>query len=162
MDIFILIVVIVMLVALLGLALVIKKSGKEAEFPYRKAKYFMTPAEQTLFVVLQQVVPAHFYIFSQVSIRSLLDTDKRGKEYLHYFNRISSKSVDFVLVEKSTMEVALVLELDDRSHSYPDRMRRDETVNAAFKAAGVRMLRVMNQRSYDLETVKSEIGRALA
>jgi very-short-patch-repair endonuclease len=87
----------------------------------------------------------------------LLLVDRGRKDYMHHFNRIRQKSVDFVLVDKSSMTTTLAIELDDRSHNYPDRIRRDEMVNQAFRAAGLPLLRITNQRTYDESTVQHTI-----
>ena len=157
MELLLPIVIVILLITLTTLAFVMKRSGKEVDFPYRKNVYFMSQAERDFFHVLQRVVPERFYIFSQVSLNNLLLVDRGRKDYMHHFNRIRQKSVDFVLVDKSSMTTTLAIELDDRSHNYPDRIRRDEMVNEAFRAAGLPLLRITNQRTYDERTVQRTI-----
>ena len=43
-----------------------------------------------------------------------------------YFNKISSKSMDFVLVDKSDCRIKLCIELDDSSHTtyYKDTLKK--------------------------------------
>lgn len=63
---------------------------------------------------------------------------KRG--FWKAFVRISSKHVDFVVVD-SNFGIVGCIEIDDRSHQKKDRAKRDVFVNRAFKAAGVPLMR---------------------
>jgi very-short-patch-repair endonuclease len=56
-------------------------------------------------------------------------------------NSAASKSVDFAIVDHAG-GVMLVIELDNRSHDRPDRMRRDQEVRAVLAHCGVPLVRV--------------------
>lgn len=164
MDLFFIAVSIVV-VALIILAFFVKKSGQKTAqeiSPYIQKQYFMTNAEKDFFLLLTRIIGDRYYIFSQVSVNSLLTIDRSGKEFIHHLNKIRQKSVDFVLVEKNTMRTLLVIELDDRSHLKPERVARDQFLDAAFAAAGLKLLRIPNQRQYDYSALSQQINAALA
>ncbi len=48
-----------------------------------------------------------------------------------------SKSVDFAVVQMTTGNVVLVVELDDQSHNRPERRDRDMFVNSALELSDV-------------------------
>lgn len=56
-------------------------------------------------------------------------------------NRAAPKSVNFAIVGHAG-GVVLVIELDDRSHDRPDRMRRDQEVRAVLAHCGLPLVRV--------------------
>lgn len=163
MDLFF-IVICVILATLIILAFFVKKSSQATKelSPYIQKQYFMSNAEKDFFLLLTRIIGERYYIFSQVSLNSLLTVDRQGKEFIHYLNKIRQKSVDFVLVEKNTMRTLLVIELDDRSHLKPERMARDQFVDATFAAAGLKLLRIPNQRQYDSTALSGQINTALA
>ena len=60
------------------------------------------------------------------------------------FNKIRSKHIDFALADEDTNIIALI-ELDDKSHERPDRIERDEFVNAVLKNTGYVLLRTYGE-----------------
>lgn len=77
-----------------------------------------------------------------------------------HFSRIAAKCVDFVLCEPAELHPRLVVELDDASHSRPDRQRRDAFVDAALAAAGLPILHVRWQRRYEVARLAADIQAA--
>lgn len=116
-----------------------------------------TAAEWRFFKVLRDVVGAEVHIMGKVRIADLLNPSPSlfGRRRQQAFWKISSKHVDFVLVDPSTGAVLAAIELDDRSHQRSDRRSRDRFVNSAFESAGVRLLRVPVQRQYEPAAIAS-------
>lgn len=77
------------------------------------------------------------------------------------FTRIGAKHVDFQLCNPSSLSVALVVELDDRSHQTMDRGARDSLVDSALWAAHIPVLRLPARASYVPAQVREEVTRAL-
>lgn len=157
-----LIVIVIGGLALLLLAWRIKQSGQATALPYQKKQYLLSRAEHDFFSILQRLFADQYYIFPQVSLNSVLYVDRRGGEFVHYFNKIRQKSLDFVLADKVYLTPLLVIELDDRSHTAPGRVARDQFVDSALNMAGVRFLRVPNRRVYDVPELERQIRTALA
>lgn len=96
----------------------------------------MTPAEQKMYQQLEQQYGDQYYIFPQINLDKLVEvTDKTN--YYHYFNKINRKSVDFVLADKNTFETVKVIELDDYTHQFEKRKKRDSFVNELFANIGL-------------------------
>jgi very-short-patch-repair endonuclease len=51
--------------------------------------------------------------------------------------KVASKSVDFAVVELTSGDVVLVVELDDRSHDQAERRERDRFVNSVLEYSGI-------------------------
>lgn len=60
--------------------------------------------------------------------------------WMECFNKIKSKHIDFALADEDSEIVALI-ELDDSTHSRPDRAERDEFVDAVLYKCGYTLLR---------------------
>lgn len=86
-------------------------------------------------------------ICPKVRLRDLIEP-KDGKNQT-LVNKIQSKHVDFVLVNRN-MDVIGVLELDDSTHDRPDRQQRDSFVRDALEGAGITMIQT---RSITPETL---------
>jgi very-short-patch-repair endonuclease len=128
--------------------------------PYRQRDNFLSAAELNFFHVLNRVAGNHFHVCTKVRISDLLYVVQRRSNMGHA-NRIDRKHVDFVLCDPKTMQPALVIELDDASHQRKDRQDRDKLVDGAFTTAGMSILHVACQRSYNDEELKQQIRVAL-
>ena len=131
-----------------------------SRLPFRLRDHFLSPAELSFFHVLQGVVRQRCYIATKVRISDLLYVVQRRNNMQHA-NRIDRKHVDFVLCDPNTMQPRLIIELDDSSHARKDRSDRDAIVDAAFAAAGMRVLHVVARRAYSPNEIEQLIGNAL-
>jgi hypothetical protein len=124
-------------------------------------KYFVTNAEADLFRVLRSVVGDSGHILAQVSMGQLLwfpgnRQSNPGRQ--GWKNRVTAKSVDFVVCDPSTLRPFVAIELDEPSHDRPDRQWRDEQVEAILRAAGLPLVRFRTARAYDTRIVFSQIA----
>lgn len=125
----------------------------EQYYPYHKRQYFMTAAEYAFFKVLQEAVQDKYFIVPQVTLSNLVDVNDGYKWNKSYRSKIDKKSVDFVLFNKGGYTPYLAIELDDSSHSRLDRMERDDFVQNVLQRAGIRLERVKNAYSYDVQEI---------
>jgi very-short-patch-repair endonuclease len=132
---------------------------KRQDFAYLKKDSLLTEAEKSFYVVLQNVVGDSYLLFSQVSLLEILSVPDGLNRSDHYsaLNKIQSKHIDFLLCEKESTRPLLVIELDDSSHSRPDRIKRDEFLDEAFQGAGLSLLHVRVAYEYDREALKQQI-----
>ncbi|QQS61527.1 MAG: DUF2726 domain-containing protein [Candidatus Moraniibacteriota bacterium] len=140
-----------------------KKKKQEGILPYKKRESLLTPTEKEFFVVLLEVVSDTYFIFPKVRMSDIVSIPKmRNKEYYHFFNKIQSKHVDFLICDKETIEPILAIELDDSSHQKPSRQSRDSLVNAIFESASLPILHIPTTHLYEKNVLSAEIGRALS
>lgn len=112
------------------------------QYHYRAKSHMMTRAEERCFRSLERKYGAKYYIVPQVHLSALLEHRIKGQNYRGAFSHINGKSVDFVLLDKKTLEVVCAVELDDHTHARADRAERDREVERIFEEAGVRLVRV--------------------
>lgn len=129
-------------VAIIGL-LIIERilDSRRAKYQYRAKKHMMTRAEEKCFRKLQSDYGNKYYIVPQVHLSALLDHRVKGQSFRGAFAHINGKSVDFVLLDKNTLEVYCAVELDDPTHNREDRILRDKEVERIFAEAGVKLVR---------------------
>lgn len=126
-------------------------------YRYKSNRYLMTRSENAFFSALQKAFGDHYLIFSKVRIADVLTPDYRNatKVWWRAFVRISSKHVDFVLIDKRTRKITACVELDDASHRRLQRKKRDALVNAAFQSAQLPLLRIPAAKYYDTQHLQS-------
>ena len=102
--------------------------------PYFKKRAVLNEKEQVLFHRLAEAMPNHI-ILAQVRLADIVGV-KKGSNWQKWFNKISRKSVDFVICEKSFVVLACV-ELDGKTHSQEDRKKADQSKDESLQAAGI-------------------------
>ena len=134
-----------LLVALLSGQLQRTRPGRTAS-QYRRAPSLLTSAEGQFYLALKQAVGPMAIIQCKVRLADVLlaaDGDIRA------FRQVSQKHVDFVLCDFRNFQPLVGIELDDRSHARPDRMRRDAFIDAAYASAGLPLVHIPVQAHYD-------------
>ncbi len=128
-----------------------------SEYPYRKAESLLTRCELAFFHQLLAEADGRLLICPKVRLADLFQNVTSDAAR----NRINQKHVDFVLCCPDTLAPALVIELDDSSHTLPDRQERDVFVNTCLKGAGIPIARERARRSYDPNAIRKLIASAL-
>jgi len=118
--------------------------------PSKKYKYkrrdLLTKPELKFFIKLQEYAEEQsLLVFPKVRLADILKPDERQNRWQAAFNKIKSKHVDFVLCDKTTLEIKYIVELDDKSHERPDRKERDAFVDS-----------IMAQCKYEIIHVKTD------
>lgn len=160
-----LLIVVVALIALAILAILkakLRGSGKAGVYYLRKSLF--TPAERSFLGVLEANLPSGVRLFGKVRLEDILGV-KAGLEpgeRQAARNRINRKHVDFLLVRVSDLAPLAGIELDDSSHEAEDRQQRDRFVDSAFASAGLPLLHVPVQKSYNPAEVKAKVQGLLS
>lgn len=135
------------------------KGGKGAnlhEFPYFLRDDFLSPAEQSFYLVLKHVFSDRVLISTKVALSDLFVVRSNDRSKFRTFtNKIDRKHVDFLLCDPKTVRPLVGIELDDKSHQRSDRKIRDEFVEMVFKAAKLPLLRFPTKRAYSTSELAS-------
>ncbi len=165
-NVFIIVCVLLVIVAIALAALKAKGAGQEStaklDFYYLK-KSLYSPAERSFLGVLEILNYDGVTISSKVRLADIFGI-KRGLERgdrQRALNRISAKHVDFLLTKRATGEPLLGIELDDSSHEAADRAARDSFVDAVFASAGLSVLHITARATYDPKEIHCQLQEAL-
>lgn len=132
------------------------------KLPYLKKAYLLTRTEKEFYDVLAEITQGHFLLFSKVRMADLfLLPSMNNSEYYHYFGKIKSKHVDFLLCSKDCVEPLLAIELDDSSHAREDRIARDIFVDKLFEEAHLPILHIRVASSYNGRVLFDQIRTAI-
>lgn len=131
------------------------------EFPYQRRDRLMTEAEGSFFQVLELALPADQYrLFGKIRVEDLISV-KTGLERQarqSFRNRIKSRHIDIVIVERKTFRPVWAIELDDKSHDSAKRQERDAFLDSALQAAGLPLVRFKAKRSYTTADIQKTLG----
>lgn len=114
------------------------------KYSYFAKKQIMTNAEKVFYDKLLATVGENYYVVPQAHLSMFIDHKVKGQNWKAAFSTINGKSVDFLIVEKTTQKPALAIELDDYTHSRPDRVKRDAIVQEILSRAGIPLERYAN------------------
>lgn len=136
------VVILIVVVAVLLLLAARKSSARRKIADEEWPVYADTPLslpEQSFYFRLKQALPEHV-VFAQMQYSQFISIKPGSEHWQAWRNRLSQKSADFVICDKS-MAVQAVIELDDATHARADRRESDRVKEAALKAAGIRLIR---------------------
>lgn len=134
---------------------VIIKSNNYKE-DYEKKEYLLTPTELKFYKLLKTITDElNYTLFTQIALYEIVNC-KNFKN----FNKIKSKSIDFIITEKNC-KIKLCIELDDKTHNTNKRIERDTFINDMFKELDIKLLRIPVQNFYNLEELKQKIQESV-
>ena len=132
---------------------------KSEILPYRLRQEFLSPAEMAFYRVLTEMVKDHLYICPKVALLDLFFVT-RPNENVNYANKLQRKNVDFLLLRRDNLKPTLGIELD-----YPkqvDHGPSDNFLDNLFAAAGLPLVHVVVQQTYDIYALASRFREARA
>lgn len=131
------------------------------QLPYRQRDDFLSASELSFYRVLAMGLNGSFIICPKVNLADIFFV-ARHHQNQSYRNKIDRKHVDFLLCDPSTMKPIVGVELDDASHSRPDRQDRDRFVDQVFEVAGLPLLHVPAASGYNPQQLAQLVHDAVA
>ena len=115
---------------------------------YAKRDYLLSQNELKFYKLLKGITTKYnLLIFTQVTLYEIIN-NKNSWNYAD-FNKIRSKSIDFVITDVNT-KIKFCIELDDPSHLKEQRIARDNFIDSLFRDLGIKLLRIPVQSYYNL------------
>ncbi len=114
-----------------------KSSAKEdqaSELVYQLRSPLFTPAEKVLYTALSEAVFDNQLVFGKVRVADVLQpaAGLSKSRWQAAFNRISAKHFDYVICDKDTLSILIAIELQDKSHHQPHRLKRDQFLKGSL------------------------------
>ena len=137
-----------------------KENNNNYKFYYKPRIYITTLNELKFYNVLLEIAKElDLILFAQVSLYSIISVNERlnKSNQQKYFNKISRKSIDFVMVNKENCKIKLCIELDDTTHLKNQRKERDNFINELFEELNIPLLRYPCYNIYYKNTLKEKI-----
>jgi very-short-patch-repair endonuclease len=74
-----------------------------------------------------------------------------------WWNKISRRSIDFVICDTATLRPLVAIELDEPSHTSPQRQTRDDEVDKMIAGSGLPFIRILTSRGYETRELEATI-----
>lgn len=146
---------IVPVILVLMLRWLVCKSHKQMFLPYKKQKYLLTRSEYDFYRVLKPIAARNGWVICpKVRLADVVYVKEQGKGWNTYFGKIAQKHLDFVICNRS-LQPLFAVELDDKSHSRADTIRRDMEKNKILEASGFTLVRIKTRKTYDIEATEA-------
>lgn len=129
---------------------------------YKAHENFMTENELKFYHFLIKVIveikeryELNLRIFAQVAVNRIIDVNNERKMN-ELFDKISMKSIDFVIFEENTNKIKCCIELDDETHQNEKRIERDRILDQIFKDT-IKLIHIKRSEFYDFEETIKQI-----
>lgn len=126
---------------------------EEEIYSFYRRKYLFTKNEFYFYKQLQKISEEkNLILLAKVRLADFVEVTSKS-DYMKYFAKIRSKHIDFLLLEKETLEIVTAIELDDNSHSN----EKDEFKNKLFEQINIPLIRCKG-----IGTVEEQLQTILA
>ena len=129
--------------------------------PFVRVGSILTNAELNYYKALKKAIGDQAIICPKVRLADFLQVPNFTKNPMRYFNMISSKHVDFLICEATTMSPIFIIELDDPSHNRPKNRESDIFKNNAFNTAKIEIIRVPVASTYNIDKMAHDLNPRL-
>lgn len=141
-----------------------KKGNKEIatdEMPYQLKDSVLTEKEKEAYKIIKEYCNNHeLEVLIKIRLADFITTkrENKSKDFYTWFNKISAKHIDFLIVQKETFRPLMAIEVDDTTHNRKDRQQRDEFINKVYSKVGLPIYHCWNLQK---ETMITEIENTL-
>jgi len=123
--------------------------------PYILNPHLLTKREADFFDMLRPIAEKYsLYICIKPRMADFISVTlpqyEKGSKFWTYFNHISAKHIDFLLIDKTSKPI-VGFELDDKTHQRSDRAVRDLLVKDIYKMVGLKTFHLLHYSPEILE-----------
>lgn len=119
-------------------------------------KSLMTNYEKIFYEKLSGLSEEYF-IIPQVNLAAIVEKKSNIPYHTELF-----RNIDFGIFDKYTNEVLLLIEINDKTHNYNSRKKRDNSVRTICEEAGIKIITFYtsypNETEYVINRIKKEIN----
>ena len=136
---------------------------RAAERPYDAATALLPPAQHRLLDALQTALAPDCVVFPRVRLGDVVRVRRRtrGRRRQVALARIADVGVDFVVCAAEDSKVLAVVELEEPGHRSEADRARGRLIDSVLGAAGIPVVRVAAQETYDTRTLRDTVRGSL-
>lgn len=127
-------------------------------YNYKARPFFFSKAENAFFQTIKtNTILKDYPVFPKACLIDILNPENSQSAR----NKIDRKHIDFLVCKPNYFNPLICIELDDKTHQRPDRQERDYFINTALKNAGIPILRIPVQQTYNTKKLNEYIQQAI-
>ena len=133
------------------------KSKNEPEKKYQ-SKQLMTQCEKYFYDILVENFSKDYLIMPQVNLATIIN---KNKDFPNQYQNELYRNIDFGIFDKVNMQPLLLIEINDKTHEQPDRIKRDLKVKEICNEANIKLItfytKYDNKKQYVIDRIKKEL-----
>lgn len=126
--------------------------------PYKKKENLLLTREKSFLNILQLYIDnSYYYICPKVRLADVIYVDTKYN-FTKYFNKIGTKSIDFLLCDKTYMSPKIAIYLDDHNHLDEDMIQDRQYITSSLEDSGVKVVRFNINVTYNLDDIANMLN----
>ena len=123
-----------------------------------QSKQLMSEYEKYFYEILSKNFAQDYIITPQVNLASIIE---KIKDFPKQYQNELYRNIDFGIFDKTTMKPLLLIEINDKTHNQPDRIKRDLKVKEICNQANIKLItfytKYDNKPNYIVSWIKKEL-----
>ncbi len=133
----------------------IEAEENREKFPYILADSLLSSKEHKFYNSLKPITDKLGYtVLCKMRLADIIKVPKDTYESLRWFNYIKAKHIDFVICNNK-FELMALIEVDDYTHNFDNRKKRDDFVNKIFQQLNIKLL---HYKTWTSEQIEADLG----
>ena len=134
-----------------------KNKNQSSQVKYQ-SKQLMSKYEKNFYEILSKNFAQDYIIMPQVNLASIIE---KIKDFPTQYQNELYRNIDFGIFDKNSMKPLLLIEINDKTHNQPDRIKRDLKVKEICNQANIKLItfytKYDNKPNYIISRVKKEL-----
>lgn len=134
-----------------------KNKNQSSKTKYQ-SKQLMSEYEKYFYEILSKNFAQDYIIMPQVNLASIIE---KIKDFPKQYQNELYRNIDFGIFDKTTMKPLLLIEINDKTHNQPDRIKRDLKVKEICNQANIKLItfytKYENKPNYIVSRIKKEL-----
>ena len=134
-----------------------KNKNQSSQVKYQ-SKQLMSKYEKYFYEILSKNFAQEYIIMPQVNLASIIE---KIKDFPKQYQNELYRNIDFGIFDKNSMKPLLLIEINDKTHNQPDRIKRDLKVKEICNQANIKLItfytKYENKPNYIVSRIKKEL-----
>lgn len=134
-----------------------KNKNQSSQIKYQ-SRQLMSEYEKYFYEILSKNFAQDYIIMPQVNLASIIE---KIKDFPTQYQNELYRNIDFGIFDKTTMKPLLLIEINDKTHNQPDRIKRDLKVKEICNQANIKLItfytKYDNKPNYIISRIKKEL-----
>ncbi len=137
-----------------------RRGKKPSRYAYQRRGLLFNPDERAFYWVLQKAIGGDYEVFGKIHAADII-LPKKSAAYAgkKAFNPVEDRVFDFILCEKTSLNVACAIQLNASSQIV--RQREEDPLLPICETVGLPLVRFIVQADYSIEIIRERLHQAL-
>jgi len=144
-----------------GGVMLLQQKGRQQDdhLPFSKRRYLCNKVERNFFRYLVKSVSGDYLVLTKVRLADLMviDAQLNDRKKMEAYEKIASRKADFVLVDRATTEIRMVIELFNGRINNTKRVQQGIFLDRLFSEVSIPLLRIRISENYHINDLKRAI-----